>query len=59
MGEDTKLDEELRRMLELAAKRMPVSLEPGKMPQASSWPWQVPQVPVYTANNSPVVPASN
>jgi hypothetical protein len=52
MTDNLRLDEELRRLLATSGDRQPVKVE-LPAPQASTWPWQVPQVPTITSDRTP------
>jgi hypothetical protein len=59
MATDNKqLDQELGRILEIAAEMTPVSKELQRLQQTQSnvWPWQVPQVPSYISDHTPNSP---
>jgi hypothetical protein len=51
--ENKQLDEELGRILKIAADMTPVPQELQQQQTQSSWPWQVPQVPTYTTGHTP------
>lgn len=52
--QDTKLDEELRRILDMAAEMTPIAKELQlQQTQSPAWPWQVQQVPSYTSDHVP------
>jgi len=49
-------DEELGRLLEMARQALPpqgAQYQPQQATQASSWPWQVPQLPARTSDHTP------
>jgi hypothetical protein len=54
--ENKQLDEELRRILKIAADMTPVPQELLQQQIQSSWPWQVPQVETYTTDHTPPAP---
>lgn len=49
------LDDELQRVLKIAADMAPVQneLQIHTQQSQSTWPWQVPQVPSYTSDHAP------
>lgn len=54
MTEKQHLDDELGRLLEIAGQRLPIETSPAQPVQASVWPWQVPQVPTFTTDQTPM-----
>jgi hypothetical protein len=60
MADTAKLDEDLQRILDSAGQRtFPTELQLPKPLQSFAWPWQVPQVPSYTADHAPSVSSAN
>ncbi|WP_315731185.1 MULTISPECIES: hypothetical protein [unclassified Bradyrhizobium] len=57
--ENKALDQELSRILEIAAEMTPVSKELNRLQQVQNnvWPWQVPQAPTYVSDHTPNVPS--
>ena len=54
MDRTEHIDEDLKRILEIAHEMgiQTLDLTPATGMRAPVWPWQVPQVPAYTASES-------